>query len=208
MNPHPKEVKAKILLHQRIGSDYFRLRMVCPEIARLARPGQFVMLRITDLKDPFLRRPFSFSQIFPPREVKKKPLDEGGVEICYQTVGRGTRLMTQLQEGQRVDLLGPLGNGFWLEEQSTRVILVGGGIGVPPLLCWAQALRQRGPGGKRSAKAPEASPELVFLMGPRVKKKSWARGSAGNGESRSGWPRRMEAWASKAWSPTSWSESS
>ncbi len=171
MNPRPREVKAKILLHQRIGSDYFRLQLACPEIARLARPGQFLMLRITELKDPFLRRPFSFSQIFPPREVKKKPLDEGGVEICYQTVGRGTRLMTQLQEGERVDLLGPLGNGFWLEDRCSRVILVGGGIGVPPLLSWAQELRKKGSGGKRSGKAPEGSPELIFLMGAKSKEK-------------------------------------
>lgn len=171
MNPHPREVKAKILLHRRIGSDYFRLQLACPEIASLARPGQFIMLRITDLKDPFLRRPFSFSQIFPPLEVKKKPLDEGGVEICYQTVGRGTRLMTQLQEGQRVDLLGPLGNGFWPEDKCTRVILVGGGIGVPPLLSWAQELRKKGPGKKRSGKASEASPELIFLMGAKSKEK-------------------------------------
>jgi dihydroorotate dehydrogenase electron transfer subunit len=171
MNPRPREVKAKILLHRNIGSDYFRLQLACPEIARLARPGQFILLRITDLKDPFLRRPFSFSQIFPPLEVKKKPLDEGGVEICYQIVGRGTRLMTQLQEGQRVDLLGPLGNGFWPEDKCTRVILVGGGIGVPPLLAWARELRKKGPGKKRSGKAPEGSPELVFLMGAKGKEK-------------------------------------
>jgi dihydroorotate dehydrogenase electron transfer subunit len=171
MNLHPREVKAKILLHRRIGSDYFRLQLACPEIARLAHPGQFLMLRITDLKDPFLRRPFSFSQVFRPQEVKKKPLDEGGVEICYQTVGRGTRLMTQLREGQRVDLLGPLGNGFWTEDGCTRVILVGGGIGVPPLLSWAQELRMRGPGKKKSAKASECPPELIFLMGAKRKDK-------------------------------------
>jgi dihydroorotate dehydrogenase electron transfer subunit len=172
MNLHPREVKAKILLHRRIGSDYFRLQLACPEIARQAQPGQFLMLHITDLKDPFLRRPFSFSRIFRPLEVKKKPLDEGGVEICYQTVGRGTRLMTQLQEGQRIDLLGPLGNGFWREEQCPRVILVGGGIGVPPLLSWAQELRKKGHGKKRSAKASEASPELIFLMGAKNKEKT------------------------------------
>jgi len=172
MNLPPREVKAKILLHRRIGPDYFRLQLACPEIARQARPGQFLMLHITDLKDPFLRRPFSFSRIFRPLEVKKKPLDEGGVEICYQTVGRGTRLMTQLQEGQRVDLLGPLGNGFWPEEQCARVILVGGGIGVPPLLSWAQELRKKGSGKKRSAKASEASPELIFLMGAKSKEKT------------------------------------
>ena len=171
MNLHPREVKAKILLHRRIGSDYFRLQLACPEIARLARPGQFLMLRITDLKDPFLRRPFSFSQIYRPQEVKKKPLNEGGVEICYQAVGRGTRLMTQLQEGQRVDLLGPLGNGFWPEDQCSWVILVGGGIGVPPLLSWAQELRRKRAGKKRSAKASEAPQELLFLMGAKNKEK-------------------------------------
>ena len=171
MNLHPREVKAKILLHRRIGPDYFRLQLACPEIARLARPGQFLMLRLTDLKDPFLRRPFSFSQIFRPREAKRKPLDEGAVEICYQTVGRGTRLLTQLQEGQRVDLLGPLGNGFWTEDECTRVILVGGGIGVPPLLSWAQELRMKGSGKKRPSKASEVPPELVFLMGAKSKEK-------------------------------------
>jgi hypothetical protein len=50
MNPHPKEVKAKILLHRRFGPDFFRLTLLCPEIARLARPGQFVMLKVNELK--------------------------------------------------------------------------------------------------------------------------------------------------------------
>jgi len=171
MNPYPKELKAKILLHRRISSDYFRLQLACPEIARSARPGQFLMLRINELQDPFLRRPFGFSRIFPPREKKRKPTDEGAVEICYQTVGRGTQLMTQLQEGGRLDLLGPLGNGFWAEEGCSRAILVGGGIGVPPLLAWAQKLRKAGAGKKKSPKSPGESAEVTFLIGAKNKDK-------------------------------------
>lgn len=167
MRKNPKEVKAKVLLHRRISSDYFRLHLSCPEIARLARPGQFLMVRVNELQDPFLRRPFSFSRIYPPREKKRKPMDEGGVEICYQTVGRGTLLMSRVQEGQRLDLLGPLGNGFWPEEGCNRVILVGGGIGVPPLLAWAQELKKKGPGKKKFISAPE----LTFLIGGQNKEK-------------------------------------
>lgn len=171
MSSYPKEVKAKILFHRRIGADYFRLRLLCPEIARLAQPGQFAMVRINELKDPFLRRPFSFSQIFFPQEKKKKAMDEGGVEICYQIIGRGTALMTQLQEGQRLDLLGPLGKGFWTEEGRTRAILVGGGIGVAPLLAWAQELQGKRQPTKRTPKNPEERAGIVFLMGGKSKEK-------------------------------------
>ena len=171
MNPTPKEVKAKILLHRRISTDSFRLRLLCPEIARVAHPGQFAMLRINEWNDPFLRRPFSFSQIFPPLEKKKRPIDEGGVEICYQIVGRGTLLMTQLLEGQRLDLLGPLGKGFWTEGDRTRALLVGGGIGAAPLLAWAQELRGLGHRKKKLAKNFGGIPEVIFLTGGKSKEK-------------------------------------
>lgn len=72
MKPKPiKEVKARIQQHRRVGVDYFRLRLLCPEIARLAQPGQFVMLRVSDSSDPLLRRPFSFFRIFPPKLRKE-----------------------------------------------------------------------------------------------------------------------------------------
>ena len=171
MNPRLREVKAKILLHRRVGAEYFRLRLLCPEIARLAHPGQFVMLRIHEWADPFLRRPFSFSRIFPPQVKKKKPLDEGGVEICYQVVGRGTSLMTQLQEGQRVDLLGPLGNGFWTEEGRNRSVLVGGGIGSAPLLSWAQELRGARPLKKRAPRDAGGAHEVIFLLGGKSRER-------------------------------------
>jgi dihydroorotate dehydrogenase electron transfer subunit len=143
MKNHPKEIKAKIVDHRRVTADYFRLRILCPEISRVAQPGQFVMLRIQDFHDPFLRRPFSFSRILPARKKNLRNLFEGGVEICYQVVGRGTERMTHLAEGERMDVLGPLGRGFWREEGCDRMILIGGGIGIAPLIAWAEELTQR-----------------------------------------------------------------
>jgi len=171
MKTYPKEVKARILIHRRIASDYFRLRLHCPEIARLAQPGQFIMLRVNELRDPFLRRPFGFSGIFPPQEKRARPEDEGAVEICYQIVGRGTFLMTQLREGQRLDILGPLGNGFWAKEGQKRAILVGGGIGIAPLISWAEKLRKVGGKKKRVARNAEESPEVLVLIGGKSRDK-------------------------------------
>jgi dihydroorotate dehydrogenase electron transfer subunit len=170
MKIHPKEVKAKILFHRRIAADYFCLRLLCPDIARFAEPGQFILLRVNELRDPFLRRPFSFSRILPPKGKRTRPEDEGALEICYKIVGRGTSLMTQLREGQRLDLLGPLGKGFWKIEGQERAILVGGGIGVAPLLPWAERLQ----GERRKKKAPkslEENPEVLVLIGGKSRDK-------------------------------------
>ena len=171
MKIHPKEVKAKVLLHRRIAADYFCLRLLCPDIARSAQPGQFILLRVNELHDPFLRRPFSFSRILPPRGKRIRPEDEGALEICYKIVGRGTSLMTQLREGQRVDVLGPLGKGFWEIEGQQRAILVGGGIGVAPLLPWAERLQGERRRKKKAPKNPEEKPQVLVLIGGKSRDK-------------------------------------
>jgi dihydroorotate dehydrogenase electron transfer subunit len=170
MRIHPKEVKARILLHRRVAADYFCLRLLCPDIARFAEPGQFILLRVNELRDPFLRRPFSFSRILSPQGKKTQPEDEGALEICYQIVGRGTSLMTQLREGQRLDVLGPLGKGFWEVEGRERAILVGGGIGVAPLLPWAERLQGEGR-KKKSPKSLDEGPEVLVLIGGKSRDK-------------------------------------
>ncbi len=169
MKPHPKEVKGKILFHRKMKGDFYCLRLLCPEVARTARPGQFLMLRVNELCDPFLRRPFSFSRIFPPREKKTRPEHEGAVEIYYQVVGRGTSLMTHLPEGQRIDLLGPLGNGFHRVEGASCAILVGGGIGIAPLLSWAEELsgRQR----KKPSRENDETPDIRVFIGAGTKER-------------------------------------
>jgi len=171
MKAHLKEIRARILLHSRITADYFRLRLLCPEIARLAQPGQFVMLRVNEGRDPVLRRPFSFSRIFSPQEKKTKPEDEGVLEICYKVVGRGTSLMTQLREGQRLDLLGPLGKGFWATTGSKRAILVGGGIGIAPLIPWGEHLQRERKKKKTTSKSLEETPEVLILIGGKSRER-------------------------------------
>jgi dihydroorotate dehydrogenase electron transfer subunit len=166
-----KEVKARIQQHRKIGPGYFRLLLLCPEIARVAQPGQFMMLRVSELRDLFLRRPFSFSRIFPPRGKTPRGADEGSLEVCYQVVGRGTSLMTQMREGQRLDVLGPLGNGFWAVEGRQRAILVGGGIGVAPLLPWAEQLQGERKKKKKVPRSPEQNPEVLFLIGGKSRDK-------------------------------------
>ena len=152
MKTDPKEIKGKIVDHRRITPEYYVLKIQAPEIARTARPGQFIMVRLDDLYDPLLRRPFSFSRILPPRKKPGGGLAEGGFEICYQVVGRGTARMTRLRRGERVDVLGPLGRGFWREEGRERLILIGGGIGIAPLLPWAEELKGKSGGAKGGAK--------------------------------------------------------
>ena len=152
MKTDPKEIKGKIVDHRRITPEYYALKIQAPEIARTARPGQFIMVRLDDLHDPLLRRPFSFSRILPPRKKPGSGLAEGGFEICYQVVGRGTARMTRLREGERVDVLGPLGRGFWREEGRERLILIGGGIGIAPLLPWVEELKGKRGGAKGGAK--------------------------------------------------------
>ncbi len=93
-----------------------------------ARPGQFVMLKISPTMDPLLRRPFAIYNIH----------DEG-VEILYRVVGRGTTLLSMLKKGDRVGVLGPLGNGFELPEDK-ETIMVAGGMGIVPFYMVAKEL--------------------------------------------------------------------
>ena len=96
------------------------------------KPGQFVMLRISPTFDPLLRRPFGIYNI-----------KEGGVEILYRVVGKGTSLMSQLKRGDRVDVLGPLGNGFELTEDKDY-LMVAGGMGIVPFYMVAKELLRMG----------------------------------------------------------------
>ena len=171
MKTHPREVKAKVLLHRKVGPETFLLRLLSPEIARLAQPGQFVMLRVSDSNDPFLRRPFGFFRIFPPQGKRKRPEDEGALEICYQVVGRGTSRMAQLRMGERLDVLGPMGKGFWPVEGRSRALLIGGGIGIAPLVAWAEQLRGEQGKKKRFPKTTGRLEEVLVLLGGKSREK-------------------------------------
>lgn len=113
------------------ADDVLTMRLSCPGIGYNAVPGQFVMIRAAEQKsdDPLLPRPFSIHWA-----------DSEGFEILYKIVGRGTRYLSQLNPGDHLYAYGPLGRGFTVEPGDNQLI-VGGGMGVAPLLFLAGKIR-------------------------------------------------------------------
>jgi dihydroorotate dehydrogenase electron transfer subunit len=125
---------ARIVLKQAWG-DYFLFRIESPAVAGEAKPGQFLMVRVSDQVVPLLRRPFSIHA-----------RESNSLEIFFQIAGRGTALLAQKREGDGLDLLGPLGKGFgWSASVKGEIFfLVGGGRGIAPMFFLAQELRTAG----------------------------------------------------------------
>ncbi|RHW39712.1 dihydroorotate dehydrogenase electron transfer subunit [Lysinibacillus yapensis] len=107
------------------------------QIVQDMAPGQFVHIRVSDSFEPLLRRPLSIANI---------DKEAGEATIIYRAEGRGTEILSTKQIGDEVDVLGPLGNGFPVDAapEGGTVLLVGGGIGVPPLYELSKVLNARG----------------------------------------------------------------
>jgi dihydroorotate dehydrogenase electron transfer subunit len=120
----------KVIYNKRISPGFFRIGIEWK--VRGVRPGQFVMLRVTEGLDPFLRRPFGIYRVL--GSGGKRVLGGSGIEIVYKVVGRGTGILAAKEPGERVDVIGPFGNGFPILRGSaaSKVVMVAGGIGVAP----------------------------------------------------------------------------
>lgn len=118
-----QQALAQIISHTVLTADVHMMVLSAPEIARVARPGQFVHVRVSEQMDPLLRRPFGIAGV---------DAGKGVFTIIFRVLGRGTELLALLQAGNSLDCLGPLGKGFATECQ--RPLLVGGGMGLAPLL--------------------------------------------------------------------------
>lgn len=101
------------------------------------RPGQFVHVRVSKSTEHVLRRPISISNIDP---------EKNEITITFRAEGSGTKKLAEIKPGAAVDVLMPLGNGYDINTAETRdhVLIVGGGIGVPPLYELAKQLNKRG----------------------------------------------------------------
>ncbi|MDF1555618.1 MAG: dihydroorotate dehydrogenase electron transfer subunit [Deferrisomatales bacterium] len=120
-----------VVAREALGGEYYRLRLR-PAQPFAAAPGQFVMLKVADSIDPLLRRPFSIHRMHP----------SGEFEVLFRVAGQGTRLLSAVHVGTRVDAIAPLGSAFPLD--AANPLLVGGGVGVAPLLFLTDALLERG----------------------------------------------------------------
>lgn len=122
-----------ILTHEQLSGGYYMLRLEAPAIAAVSFPGQFIHLRIPNMEESALRRPFSICDA-----------SNGVLAILYKVVGRGTESMARLQPGDTVNIMGPLGNTFPVPAEGATPLLVAGGFGVAPLLFLARTLNTRG----------------------------------------------------------------
>ena len=129
--------RARVLWNHRISRGYYRIGLQCDQEFALAKPGQFVMVGIPDRTGPLLRRPFSIHRLIQ-REGRT-----AGIEILFKHVGAATKLLSELENDDILDLLGPLGSGFLIPADVRRIFLASGGIGVAPLVFLADYLHAR-----------------------------------------------------------------
>lgn len=120
----------KLLSARALTKDVFDFVLECPELAALANPGQFAQIR---LPGHTLRRPISICGI---------DKAAGTLRFVFQIRGEGTAELAQFQPGSEIEILAPLGNGFPVDPVKCT-LLVGGGIGVPPMLGVAAELKEK-----------------------------------------------------------------
>jgi dihydroorotate dehydrogenase electron transfer subunit len=131
--------------------DHVLLSIDAPEVGREARPGQFVMIKVTDGLIPLLRRPLSIHDA-----------GKDGIELFFKVAGQGTGILARKKSGDPLDLIGPLGKGFTISDgmKGKRAFCVGGGRGIAPLYFLARELDAAGArptvlyGGRRLADIP------------------------------------------------------
>ena len=117
-----KQVMAEIIRHTSLSDGIFDMTLKAEEIAAEAKAGQFISVYLNN-KSKILPRPISICGI---------DKAAGTLRIVYRTVGDGTKELSDYKEGETVKILGPLGNGF--TQKDKKAILIGGGIGIPPML--------------------------------------------------------------------------
>lgn len=125
----------EIIFQESITEDIYRIRLHAPEVATSAKPGQFVHIRIKPGYEPFLRRPFSLHRI----DIENK-----NIELLYRVIGDGTKQLSQMNAGDYVNVMGPLGNGFETQSSFDHAIIVAGGMGSAPVFFLIDTLVKSG----------------------------------------------------------------
>ncbi|MEE3452503.1 dihydroorotate dehydrogenase electron transfer subunit [Dialister sp.] len=114
--------KGIIRIHKQVGPEIWLMQIELPRIAKEAKPGQFVHVKVNDPRY-ILRRPIS---------IAGADAGRGMLEIIYRIVGTGTEAMSHMKVGDTIDCLGPLGTSFDMDKD--HIVGVGGGVGIAPIL--------------------------------------------------------------------------
>ena len=118
-----------ILTNEKLTDSVYKMTL-SGDTSAIERPGQFVNIKIDGL---FLRRPISVCDV-----------EQGKLTIIYKVVGKGTEMMAAMDKGQYLDILTGLGNGYFTDFSGDKPLLIGGGVGVPPLYNLAKCLLKEG----------------------------------------------------------------
>jgi dihydroorotate dehydrogenase electron transfer subunit len=133
------DVLAEVVSNTPLAPDYNVVTLTAPAIAERAAPGQFVMIRTASSFDPLLRRPFSIFE-----HVRDSHGRLRGISILNKRAGVGTALLYEVRPGDRLSVLGPLGQPFVPVHPPGEAWMVAGGVGLAPFASVAEALAQRG----------------------------------------------------------------
>lgn len=145
----------EIVENVRLARDTFRVRFRSPEIASRILPGQFLMLRLADLNDPLIGRPLAMYDVV-----------GECVDVVYLVKGKLTSRLHEFRPGQRLDVWGPLGNGF-LPQPTEHLVMVAGGIGQTPFLALAKENLGKQQFGTPPRQVPQAK-QVTFCYGART----------------------------------------
>jgi dihydroorotate dehydrogenase electron transfer subunit len=121
----------KVIENSRIYDNIYRMEFESNKIVNLSKPGQFIQIKVCTQTDPLLRRPISIAEI----NNKNKTLT-----IYYKVIGKGTELLAKVRKNEIINGIGPLGNGFDIKKKNLNVGIVGGGIGIAPLVELAKTM--------------------------------------------------------------------
>jgi len=127
---------ARLLAREALAGEQFVLRLDAPRCARAATPGSFIHITC-DLSIP-MRRPLSIMRADPVA---------GWIEVLYKIVGPGLRQLSAQPVGASLSVIGPIGHGFTAHPDRPRTLMVGGGVGIPPMVFLAESLKTQGDDG-------------------------------------------------------------
>ena len=121
----------EILSHQAFDGDQYIMRVQAPKIAAKAQPGSFAHLTVHPLRP--MRRPISIMRV---------SKEQGWVDFLYKKLGEGTALLAENKVGETINIMGPIGKAFEIKVEKKRPLLIGGGVGMPPMVFIAEHCAQ------------------------------------------------------------------
>ncbi len=124
---------ATIKTQKEVSPGYFLISINLPPGLKKPGPGEFFMVKVGTDSEPLLRRPLSLHRI----------ISGDTLQFLYRVKGKGTGLLSKKMAGEKLDILGPLGKGFFISSDMKEAILVAGGIGIAPLFSLAEELKNK-----------------------------------------------------------------